>query len=532
MVLVGNNVTIVQYGHIWSKTIKRLFSGEIPLWQNKRWADYAISFGLVVLVTVVGLPLAPLDHANIVMLYLLAEVIAATRFGLGPSILAALTSVLAYHYFFIVPRFTFAIAEAQYLLVFVGLLVVGLVVSTLTATVREQARAADRRERQTAASYQFSRALAASATLEEILNATLANIRQVFNRQVIVLLPHADSQQLQLHTDAAGFTIDDHDYAVANWVFQNCRPAGRGTATLPGSAMRYHPLHTARGVVGVLGVMPPPAHGHLSTEQSHLLEAFASQAAVALERIQLAERARHTQMLQDREKLQTALLNSISHDLRTPLASITGTLGSLREDDAALNAATRRELIENAWEEADRMNRLVGNLLNMTRLEAGAVRLSRQPCDVQDLLGAALNMLDQRFQSRPIPIEIPPDLPLVSLDFVLMTHVLVNVIDNACKYSPANSPVTIKVQRADSSIQLTVSDQGPGIPARDLERVFEKFYRVPHNHRVGGAGLGLSICRGLVEAHHGKIWAENNPNGGAAIHILLPEDAVSKVKPL
>jgi len=250
--------------------------------------------------------------------------------------------------------------------------------------VREQANAAKRRERQTAASYQYSRALAAAATLEEILNATIHNIRQVFNREVIILLPDTASKKLIVHADEPDFSIDDHDYAVATWVFENCRPAGRGTQTLPGSTMRYHPLHTVRGVVGVLGVMPPD-HGQLTTDQSHLLEAFASQAAVALERIQLAERARQAQMLQDREKLQTALLNSISHDLRTPLASITGTLSSLREDDPALDTATRRELMENAWEEADRMNRLVGNLLNMTRVEAGAVTLSPQPCDVQDL---------------------------------------------------------------------------------------------------------------------------------------------------
>lgn len=478
-----------------------------------------------------GLPLASLDHANIVMLYLLAEVIAAVRFGLGPSIFAALTSVLAYHYFFIVPRFTFAVDDAQYLLTFAGLLVVGLVVSLLTSTVREQAVAAKRREQQTAASYQYSRALAAAATLEEILNATIHNIRQVFNREVIILLPDTATKNLIDHADDPDYGIDDHDYAVATWVFEHGRPAGRSTETLPGSAMRYHPLYTARGVVGVLGVMPP-AHGHLSTEQNHLLEAFASQAAVALERIQLAERARQAQMLQDKEKLQTALLNSISHDLRTPLASITGTLSSLREDDPALDAATRRELIENAWEEADRMNRLVGNLLNMTRVEAGAITLSLQPCDVQDLLGAALNMLDQRFQSRPIQIDLPQELPLVSLDFVLITQVLVNVIDNACKYSPADSLITITVQQVDRSVCIQVADNGRGIPPEDVDRVFEKFYRVPNSNNIGGAGLGLSICRGLVEAHHGKIWAAPNQEKGTIVNILLPGVTSSEVQNL
>ena len=204
----------------------------------------------------------------------------------------------------------------------------------------------------------------------------------------------------------------------------------------------------------------------------------------------------------------------------------------MREDDPALDTATRRELIENAWEEADRMNRLVGNLLNMTRVEAGAITLSPQPCDVQDLLGAALNMLDQRFQTRPIQIDLPQDLPLVSLDFVLITQVLVNVIDNACKYSPADSPITITVQQVDSSVCIRVADNGRGIPPEDVDRVFEKFYRAPNSNNTGGAGLGLSICRGLVEAHHGKIWAAANQENGTIVNILLPGVTSSEVQNL
>ncbi len=253
------------------------------------------------------------------------------------------------------------------------------------------------------------------------------------------------------------------------------------------------------------------------------MEAFASQAAVAIERAQLAEQARQAQVLQAAEQLQTALLNSISHDLRTPLVSITGALSSLQEQDAQLDEASRRGLIENAREEAERLNRLVGNLLDMTRVEAGALRLRLEPSDVQDVIGSALAQLDERLGDRRVNVRVPEEFPLVPMDFALMTRVLVNVIDNALKYSPPGSPIDVEAKLPAGQLEIEVSDRGLGIPAEDLNRVFDKFYRVQRPGRVAGSGLGLSICKGIVEAHGGFVAAENRPGGGTTITIAIPE---------
>ncbi len=283
-------------------------------------------------------------------------------------------------------------------------------------------------------------------------------------------------------------------------------------------------MKTARGVLGVLGIRGShEADGFLTPEQQRLMEAFASQAAVAIERAQLAEQARQAQVLQATEQLQTALLNSISHDLRTPLVSITGALSSLQDQDAQLDEASRRGLIKNAREEADRLNRLVGNLLDMTRVEAGALRLRLEPSDVQDVIGSALAQLDDRLGDRRVNIHVPDEFPLVPMDFALMTRVLVNVIDNALKYSPPGSPIEVEAKLPAGQLEIEVSDRGLGIPAEDLGRVFDKFYRVQHPGRVAGSGLGLSICKGIVEAHGGFVAAENRPGGGTTITIAIPE---------
>ncbi|MFC1974849.1 DUF4118 domain-containing protein [Chloroflexota bacterium] len=498
--------------------LKAYLAGIKPYLFHQRWLDYAQSLGLVVLVTLLGQPFASFDHANIVMLYLLVEVIAAVRFGLGPSIVAALTSVAAYHYFFIVPRFAFAIEEAEYLLTFTGLLMVGLVISTLAARAREQALAAQRREAQTAASYDFSRSLAEVMGLEAIIETTIMHIKRVIHREVVILLPQGD-ELVALEADVA---LGGDDHAVAVWVYQNGQPAGRGTQTLPAAAWRFHPLKTARGVVGVLGVKPPATGAQLTPDQYQLLEIFANQAAVAIERTRMAEQVRQAQLLRETEKLQAALLNSISHDLRTPLASITGVLSTLRGDEPYLDETTRRELIENAYEEADRMNRLVANLLDMTRLQADAIKVALELCDVQDVIGVALEQLTPRLQDRPVTITIPDNLPLVPMDFVLISHVVLNLIDNAHKYSPLDTSIEIQAQVTGDQVQISVSDHGLGIPSNELTRIFEKFYRVPRADGVSGTGLGLSICQGLVEAHGGRIWAAARSSGGAILTMTLP----------
>jgi two-component system, OmpR family, sensor histidine kinase KdpD len=291
---------------------------------------------------------------------------------------------------------------------------------------------------------------------------------------------------------------------------------------LPEASMLYQPLKTMRGVVGILGVKPIDPDRHLTRDQHRTLDAFANQIALAIERARLAEQARQTEMLEITEKLQTALLNSISHDLRTPLVSITGALSSLADDQIVLDAAARRSLIETASEEADRLNRLVGNLLDMTRLESGAMRFKKEACDIQDLVGSALEDLGQRLGNRSISIDIPDELPIIHLDFVLIERVLVNVIDNAMKYSPAESPIQIKAHAAGAFMEIEVADRGTGIPPEDLTRIFDKFYRVQRPDNVSGTGLGLSISKGIVQAQGGFIAAENRKGGGTIISISIP----------
>jgi len=275
-------------------------------------------------------------------------------------------------------------------------------------------------------------------------------------------------------------------------------------------------------VVRVDGIKPSNPIANLTAEQYRLLESFVNQAALAIERAQLAEQARQSQLLQATEKLQTALLNSISHDLRTPLVSITGALSSLREDGVALDDATRRNLIDTASGEAERLNHLVGNLLDMTRVEAGAMRVAQEPCDVQDAIGSALERLESLLKGRAVNVALPANLPLVSMDFVLIVQVLVNLLDNAAKYSTPGTTIDVSARVANAHLEIAIADRGVGIPPEDLSRVFDKFYRVQRPDGVIGTGLGLAICKGIVEAHHGNIQAKNRQGGGTIVVLRLP----------
>jgi two-component system sensor histidine kinase KdpD len=503
---------------------------QVAQWRpHPPWRRYAQAMLLVLLGSLLGNAvhrfLAP---TNLVMIYLLVVVVAALYLGRGPAVLAAVLSVLVFDFFFVPPYLTLAVSQTEYVLTFLGLLVVGLLLSDLTARVQEQVEATRRRERETGALYTLSRDLAVAVDLESVVQAVEANAGETLGREVAILLPSAnDGRTLGLYTHSSGATLDEHEIAVATWAFEHDQPAGRGTDTLPAARLRYLPLSTARGKVGVLGVWPTEAGRYLTPEQRRLLEAFGSLAAVAIERVHLAEAAGQVQLLEVTEKLQSALLNSISHDLRTPLVSITGALSTLQEDDVRLDDESRRILVDTAAEEARRLNRLVGNLLDMTRLEAGAIKVKPEPRDVQDVIGAALQQVGERLGDRPVEIDIPADLPLVPLDFVLVVHVLVNLIDNALKYSPPGSPIQIRTLPSDGEVLIEIADRGIGIPAEDLDRVFQKFYRVQRPDNVTGTGLGLSISKGLIEAHGGRVWARNRPGGGAVITVALqlPEAA-------
>lgn len=482
---------------------------------------YLWALVLVAAATIFSLPAhGILDPTNLVMLYLLAVVASATYLGRGPSIVTAILGVLALDFFFVPPSFTFSVADTQYILTFVGLLIVGLVISALTVRVREEADTAQRRESETAELYEFTRDLAGTSGIEDIMRAVITHLSQTLSRDIAILLPEGETLKPRALTPS--FALDENQFAVAMWAYEHDQPAGRGTDTLPAAPIHCLPLKTSRGVIGVLGVKPANPASYLTQRQRRLLESFANQAALAIERAELTEQARQNQLLQAAEKLQTTLLNSISHDLRTPLVSITGALTSLQDDDVELDNLTRKNLIDMAAGEAERLNHLVGNLLDMTRVEAGAIHVTQEPCDVQDVIGSALDQLGPLLKNRTVNVQIPNALPLVPMDFVLMVQVLVNLFDNAIKYSSVDSPMEISARLIDSQLEIAVADRGVGIPSEDLARVFDKFYRVQRPGGVIGTGLGLAICKGIMEAHHGTIRAENRQGGGTIITLTLP----------
>lgn len=482
---------------------------------------YLISAALVALSTLFGVSVrGDFEPTNLVMLYLAAVVVSAIFLGRGPSLLAAILGVLAFDFFLIPPYLTFAVSDTQYLITFAALFVISLVISSLTARVREQAEAATRREKQTSALYNLGRDLTTASNLESVAQIIISHINQTFEREVVIFLP--ESGHIRPFASSPGYRADENELAVAAWSFEHDQPAGRGIDTLPAAGIRCHPLKTSNGLVGVLGVRPKEMGSFLNPEQRQTLAAFANQAALAIERASLAEQARQAELLQAAEKLQTALLNSISHDLRTPLVSITGALTSLDEQADTLNDEYRRSLIGTAREEADRLNRLVGNLLSMTRIESGAIKLNREPGDLQDVIGTALEQLGKRIAGREINVNVPDGFPLIPMDFTLIVQVVVNLLENAVKYSPKESRIEVVVSQDDPNARLEIADRGVGIPSDDLTRVFDKFYRVQRPESVSGTGLGLSISKGIVEAHHGTIHAYARDGGGTILRVELP----------
>jgi two-component system sensor histidine kinase KdpD len=488
---------------------------------HQPWPRYIWAALLAAAATGISAPISPfISPVNLVIIYLLAVILSAFYLGRGPAVVTSILSVAAFDFFFITPRFSMAVSDTEYLLTFAGLLGVGLIISHLTSLVREQSEVAQSREAQTVALYELGKDLTVTAKLTDIAKTVITQIGQTFGRDVAIFLPE-ENGPLKVYAASPGLTIVDNELAVADWSFQRGQAAGRGTDTLPDASMRYQPLRTTRGVVGVLGVRPADVGHHLTHDQRRTLDTFANQVAMAIERARLSEQAHQAEILEITDKLQSALLNSISHDLRTPLVSITGALSSLADDALNLDETARRSLVDTAREEADRLNRLVGNLLDMTRLEAGAVRIHKDLCDVQDVIGAALEQLNSRLDKHPVTIDVSPELPNISMDFILISRVLINVIDNAIKYSPPEAPIEIHAQVANNYMEIAVADRGPGIPKEDLTRIFDKFYRVQRPDNVTGTGLGLAISKGIVEAHGGFMAAENRPDGGAIIMLAL-----------
>ena len=450
------------------------------------------------------------------MVYLLGIVAVATRLGRGPSILASVLSVAAFDFFFVPPFYTFAVSDVQYLITFAIMLVVALVISTLTTRIKRQADAARDRERRTSALYALSRDFASTRDIENLLRNAVKHINDVFDSQVVIMLPNAGGR-LQAWGRFAGwwpndagkrtiFAPDAGDQGVAQWVYDHSQIAGQGTDTLPGSEAVYLPLIGSRGTVGVLGVRSAQARRLISPEQLHLLETFANQIALAIERANLADEAQQAQVLVETERTRSSLLSSVSHDLRTPLATITGASSSLLEDEASFDAATRHELTQTIFDEANRLNRLVGNLLDMTRLESGAITVRKEWQPVEEVIGVALARLDQQLRDRPIGIDLPADGALAPFDGLLIEQVLINLLENAIKYTPPDSPIDIAGRSGDNMLTISIADRGPGLPPGDEEQIFDKFYRAEFGPRRRGPGADdlPRDCRGARRADLGR----------------------------
>jgi two-component system sensor histidine kinase KdpD len=452
------------------------------------------------------------------MLFLLAVMVAAIWLGRGPSVLAAALSVAAYDFFFVPPLYTFAVADARYVLTFAMMFGVGIVVSSLALRLRRAEQAAVLREERTRALHTLGRELGSALHLDAVAAVSAGRGAVTFDTPVAVLIP--DEQGLAVRAASpSGFALGAAELAVARWTLEHGRLAGSGTDTLPGSALTCAPMRLGSQTLGVLALRPR-APGPLPTEQRDFLLAFARQVAFALERVMLAEHARQAALRARTEELRSSLLSSVSHDLRTPIAAITGAATTLRSE-AGLDERVRRDLLETVCEEAERLERLVGNLLDMTRLESGTVSPKLEWVPLEEIVGTALARVEKLLGGRAVTTTIPAGFPLLSVDPPLLEQLLVNLLENAARYTGAQAGIEIRAEQEGGSLVIEVADRGPGIAPGDEERIFERFQRGEHAG-VAGAGLGLSIARAIAQVHGGRLTAANRPGGGAVFRLTLP----------
>jgi two-component system sensor histidine kinase KdpD len=495
-----------------------------------RWPGYAWSITSVAACTLVGMAMTPaFELVNVAMVYLLAVVLIAFRHGRWPAVATSFFGVASFDFFFVPPQLSFAVSDVQYLLTFAIMLAVALVISNLAASVRLQARVAGHRERRTSLLYAMTRELAATRGEQNMARAAVRHISEVFDCQVAVLLPDASGRIRHPGGESISGSLHAADLGVAQWVKDHDEPAGMGTNTLPGAEALYLPLKGSQAPLGVLAVLPANLRRVMLPEQFHLLETFAAQLALALERAQLGDQAQRASIDAETEGLRNALLASISHDLRTPLAVIAGASSSLAERGERLSAEERSALARSIFEQSKQMGQLVANVLEMTRLEAGAIALNRDWHALGEIAGAVLRRLQEPLAAHPVALSLPGDLPLVRVDATLIEQVFTNLLENAAKYTPPGTAIAFRAERSDGGLLFSVEDAGPGLPPGDPEKLFAKFERGTSEGAIGGAGLGLAICRAIVRLHGGKIWAERPAGGGAAFRFTLPLEQAPEV---
>ena len=493
-----------------------------PITRPSPWPGYAWALGSCAAVTALATPLLQyFDAANIVMLFLLAVVLVAVKFGRRPALASAVLNVVAFDFFFVQPRFSFAVHDVQYLLTFAVMMVVGLVVGQLTASLRYQARVARYREERARSLFEMARELGKALVLEQVAEIGDRAIESAFRAKACVLLPDANDR-LVLASDGVGET-PSVDFGLAQWAFDHAEAAGSGTDTLPGSALLYVPLNAPMRTRGIIAVEAANPRLLMIPEQRQLLDTFAALVAIAIERVHFVTVAQETLVSMESERLRNSLLAALSHDLRTPLTALVGaseTLSLALAREGSARAGDARSIAEQGLRTAQ----LVNNLLDMARLQAGAVALRHDWQSLEELAGSAIRSVESALVAHPVHVHLPDDLPLLYGDGVLLERLLANLFENAAKYTPAGTPITLSARHEGAQMVVEVSDEGSGFPPGDTEALFEKFARGNKESRTPGVGLGLAICRAIVQADGGTVSASNRtpPKHGAVLRWTLP----------
>src|SRR3984957_10726370 len=488
-----------------------------------RWARYGWALVSTLVCSAVAFALYPrFELANLVMVYLLGVTVAGLRFGRGPAVMSAILNVAAFDFFFVPPRFAFAVSDVQYLLTFSVMLTIALVIANLVASVRQQTRVAGARERRTALLYAMSRELAATRGISSMARVAVRHLAEVFQSKTVILLPDSEGKLRYPRDRALDQSFRAADLAVAQWVADHSRQAGLGTDTLPAAAGLYLPLGDERQRLGVLAVLPSNPRRVLLPEQRHLLETFAGQIGLALERARLAEAAEAAGLAAERESLRNTLLASISHDLRTPLAVMAGAGSTLAEHGGKLDEATRYSLAHSIETKAREMSELVSNVLDLMRFESGQVVLRRDWETLDDLVGIALQRLQVGLSGHSVELRAAADLPPIYVDATLIVQMFANLFDNAAKYTPVGTRISVSAAEEGAFIRVVIEDNGPGLPPGDPARLFDMFQRGNDEGTIVGVGLGLAICRAIARAHGGEIEAHRRAGGGARFEVILP----------
>lgn len=487
---------------------------------------YVLGAGTVAAGTLAGLVLdAVLRPIDQVMIYLIGGVLVAARFGLGPSIFYSLLSVNALNFFFIEPRYSFNFYDQSYWMTFAVMLITNFVITGQASKLRLQAIMARKREYDTRTFYALTSAMASLRDYRDMAEAAANHIEEIFKAHVTIWV--SNDKLIPVAGHLPGFD-DVKEMSALQWCFDHAEKTGHDTMTMPSAVGLYFPLVTGEGTRGAMGVTPEDATRDFTADEIASLEIVASLLASAFERVASADAAEEAKIETEREKLRNVLLSSVSHDLRTPLASIVGSSSTIMAESDRIPKATIIELAQGINREANRLSKVVANLIDVTNLESGTLRLNLQPYYLEELLGAVLSRLQPFLSGHRIVTHIAKDLPMVMVDGMMIEQVFTNIIENAAKYTPQGSTITIAAQQVRWDILVTISDNGSGIPAGLERKIFDKFYAIDKEYAHKGTGLGLAICAGIVKAHKGEIWEERAPEGGASFNFTLPIVAAPK----